>query len=458
MPILSSNSYNNEFKKYDVARILNQAEMKFDSKAYEGYSPLYLSTTFALSYGLSFATITATLSHAFIYYRRQIWNQARRSLQEQPDVHARLMSRYPQVPDWWYYTIFVIFFGFGVISIELWPTQMPVWALLLALVIAFVYVIPVGIVQAITNQEIALNVITELIIGYVLPGRPITMMMFKTWGYIVRRSGLSVQTNANTTIVDGPSHDIHIRPEVGSLHEDPSAAYVLGTGTVIAGTTQLGVQVWMFNHIPSVYRSRSTATEIPFLNSMMCDENQPNGFTCPHTGVFGVSSVIWGMRLCVIGPRRMFSKGSTYYPLVYFFLIGAIAPWIPWLINKRYPNSFMKYVHPVLFAGTNLLPPATALNFVPWAITGFIFQYYIRRRHFSWWTKYNYVLSAALDSGTAVAVILIYFALQYPQNGHIGKDTIQKWWGNTVHLSGADARETPLKRLADGETFGASTW
>lgn len=29
------------------------------------------------------------------------------------------------------------------------------------------------------------SVITELIIGYALPGRPIAMMMFKTWGYIV---------------------------------------------------------------------------------------------------------------------------------------------------------------------------------------------------------------------------------------------------------------------------------
>lgn len=72
-------------------------------------------------------------------------------------------------------------FVFGIISIELWPTQMPVWAFFLALIIAFVYVIPIGMIQAITNQQIGLNVITELIIGYMLPGRPIAMMMFKTW-------------------------------------------------------------------------------------------------------------------------------------------------------------------------------------------------------------------------------------------------------------------------------------
>ena len=47
---------------------------------------------FVLSYAMSFASITATLVHAVLYFRKQIWVQARRSLHEQPDVHARLMS------------------------------------------------------------------------------------------------------------------------------------------------------------------------------------------------------------------------------------------------------------------------------------------------------------------------------------------------------------------------------
>jgi hypothetical protein len=34
-------------------------------------------------------------------------------------------------------------------------------------------------------------VITELIIGYVLPGKPIAMMLFKTWGYITMAQALT---------------------------------------------------------------------------------------------------------------------------------------------------------------------------------------------------------------------------------------------------------------------------
>ena len=83
-----------------------------------------------------------------------------------------------------------------------------------------------------------------------------------------------------------------------------------------------------------------------------------------------------------------------------------------------------------MFANAAYIPPATAANYVPWAIVGFIFQYVIRRRHFSWWTKYNYVLSAALDSGVAIAAVLIFFCLQYPKNGTIGADNLMTWWGN----------------------------
>lgn len=118
--------------------------------------------------------------HAFLYFRKQIWVQARRSLHEQPDIHARLMSKYAQVPEWWYLCIFLSMFALGIISIEVWPTyvvfddlgnhilltsgdsQMPVWAFILALVISFIYVIPIGMIQAITNQQVGLKYVPEL--------------------------------------------------------------------------------------------------------------------------------------------------------------------------------------------------------------------------------------------------------------------------------------------------------
>ncbi|KAJ2933165.1 hypothetical protein H1R20_g3881, partial [Candolleomyces eurysporus] len=423
MPISGRGSYDNRAKSYQVQRIVNP-DATFNQEAYEAYSPLFIPTTFAISYGLSFASITATLTHAFLYFRKQIWTQARRAMHEQPDIHARLMARYTQVPQWWYAIIFLTMFAFGIVTIEVWDTKFPVQWFILALVIAFFYVIPIGMIQAITNQQVGLNVITELIIGYGLPGRPIAMMMFKTWGYITMAQALTFTSDFKL------GHYMKIPPRPMFFAQVIAAA--------IAGTVQLGVQAWMFTNIPE-----------------MCTEDQKDGFICPATEVFGTASIIWG----VIGPARQFSHGQVYYGLVFFFLIGFVTPIIGYVANRRWPNSWLRYVNfPVIFSGTGYIPPASAVNYVPWAIVGFIFQYVIRRRHFSWWTKYNYVLSAALDAGVALAVVIIFFCLQYPRNGEIGKTTIQEWWGNSVPFGNADAKGTPMKVLAEGEFFGPRTW
>jgi len=68
------------------------------------------------------------------------------------------------------------------------------------------------------------------------------------------------------------------------------------------------------------------------------------------------------------------------------------------------------------------------------------------------------VLSAGLDAGYTVGVVLIFFALQYPKNGQIGADTVKTWWGNTVYRNTADASGVPHKTIPKGSTFGPSNW
>lgn len=222
-------------------------------------------------------------------------------------------------------------------------------------VLSFVYIIPVGMIQAITNQQIGLNVIAELIIGYLLPGRPIAMMLFKTWGYITMTQALQFTSDFKLC------HYMKVPPRPmfwGQI-----------VATVIAGTVQLGVQSWMFTNIPN-----------------MCDPKQKDGFVCPSTEVFGTASIIWG----VIGPQRQFSQGQIYYGLTFFFLVGTVLPLLGFAATRFWPRSVMRYVNfPVIFNGTSLIPPATAFNYVPWTIVGFIFNYLIRKHRFSWWSKYN---------------------------------------------------------------------
>lgn len=49
------------------------------------------------------------------------------------------------------------------------------------MIFAFVFLIPIGIIQAVTNFQIGTNVITEFVYGYMQTGRPLGAMMFKCY-------------------------------------------------------------------------------------------------------------------------------------------------------------------------------------------------------------------------------------------------------------------------------------
>ena len=57
-----------------------------------------------------------------------------------------------------------------------------------------------------------------------------------------------------------------------------------------------------------------------------------------------------------------------------------------------------------------------------------------------------------------MAILVIFFCLQFPKDGTIGANSIQTWWGNTVFTNTADWAGTPLWSLPENGTFGPATW
>ena len=102
----------------------------------------------------------------------------------------------------------------------------------------------------------------------------------------------------------------------------------------------------------------------------------------------------------LIGPSRQFGRGSIYYPQLYAIIVGALLPFPFWIMQRRRPDSWAKFVStPVVLLGVSFIPPATGINYSAWFAVGFVFQFIIRKRNFAWWSKYNYVTGAALDCG-----------------------------------------------------------
>lgn len=68
--------------------------------------------------------------------------------------------------------------GMGLFTVLAYPTKLTWWAFLLAVAISFGFSLPIGIIEAVTNNRIGLNVLTEFIYGYIQPGRPLALMMY----------------------------------------------------------------------------------------------------------------------------------------------------------------------------------------------------------------------------------------------------------------------------------------
>ena len=84
----------------------------------------------------------------------------------------------------------------------------------------------------------------------------------------------------------------------------------------------------------------------------------------------------------------MFSPGQVYSGLFVFFIIGAITPVVIYLLAKRRPKSPVRFLMaPLIFGGAGAMPPATPLNYLSWGAVGFIFQFWVKKRHFRWWSS-----------------------------------------------------------------------
>lgn len=417
LPISDSNSYDNTASPYNVSRILNP-DYTFNLQAYQEYSPLFLSTTFMLCYGLSFATIVAVIVHTGLFHGKELWVRFRNFGKEEEDVHGRLMARFKPVPLWWYGATTLVMLGISLGVVLGWPTHLSWWAFFISLIICCVWFVPCGIIQATTNIQIGLNVITEFIIGYMQPGRPMAMMLFKTFGYISMYQGLFFIQDLKL------GHYMKVPPRVTF-----SAQMVACLWTSIV---QICVMNWALGAISDV-----------------CSQTQVNHFSCPNGRVFFNASIIWG----VIGPMRIFSPGQMYSNMMWFWLAGAALPVIIYFGARAFPRSPIKYLSaPIIFGGSALIPPATPLNYLAWGIVGFIFNKLIRDRYRGWWMTYNYVTSAGLDVGLALSTILIFVALS------LWNYEMPSWWGVTISQDTMDASYSAIQVVLTNGTFGPSSW
>lgn len=105
------------------------------------------------------------------------------------------------------------------------------------------------------------------------PGRPVAMMLFKSWGYMMAYNGLNYVSDMKI------GHYMKIPPRT------------MFVAQLFAVTWLSLVQIATYNFLRGNIEG-------------ICTADQAEGLTCPGAKTFYNASVIWG----VVGPKRMFCK------------------------------------------------------------------------------------------------------------------------------------------------------
>ncbi|RCK62394.1 Oligopeptide transporter 2 [Candida viswanathii] len=406
LPINSNALFTNKGTRYQVGDVVNIETSLFDNDKYQEVGPPFYSAANLVLYGSFFALYPFHFVYEIGIHYREMWdacqsfwrlmrNWKNSTYDGFDDPHSKLMRAYPEVPEWAYLVVLVISLVLAILCVKLYPAQTPVWGIFFALGINFIFLIPLTTIYARTGFAFGLNVLVELIIGYILPGNGLALALIKALGYNI----------------DGQAQNFVNDLKQGHYAKlPPRAVYRVQILSIfIASFIQLAILNFQITGIRDY-----------------CDPKNTQKFTCPSSRTFFSASVLWG----TIGPKKVF--GGLYPILEWCFLIGFLAAF-PCIALKRWgPKNWVKKFEPsIIIGGFLIYAPYNLSYYLPGVYVSFTFMYYIRNKFEAWWQKYNYILSTGLTAGIAFCSIIMFFAVLYTE-----KDL--NWWGNSVPFEGVD--------------------
>jgi OPT family small oligopeptide transporter len=433
MPINSNESFANDGYVYDVNKILVDGA-KIDVEAYKAYGPPYFSGANVFGQGAWFAWYPMILFYVSIQHYesltrtfKEMWQglRYRTSIYDSNhDAHMRMMRNYKEVPDWCFGAILIISAVVGIVVVEVYPVNTPVWTIFAIAALSAIFLIPSALLKAHANVGMGFNVIFQLLAGAWFVGNPEALI-------IVTAIGQTFNVHADNYIsVQKMAHYAKIPPRA------------IFRGQVIATFLNAFIFVGMLNWMVS-----------NFDNGTLCEWNNPQHFVCNDAVLVFSSAIEYG----AFGVKNLF----VLYPILpWCFLIGAFvgvgwgvaqkfgwkvregarrrlsaATFATWEKNLFNPLSVLVWFDPAVFwAGTLNWTGGSNLSYATNALyLSFIFMYYVKRNYFPWWQKYNYLLEAGFDIGVAISGILQTFALDFQSNS-----VSLNWWGNTVSTAGVD--------------------
>lgn len=412
LPINSNKLFNNKAQVYNVHDILNE-KSQFDVGKYEQVGPPYFSAANLVLYGAYFTLYPFAILYNFIVE----WSSMRASFANvyhtvidsfkadadkqlqfgkyANDPHCKMMSKYEDVPDWWFLMILAVSTLFAIAAITFYPVETPIWGIFFTIIVNFIFLIPLTSIASVTGFSFGLNVLVELIVGYAIPNSGLALITLKSYGY-------NIDSQASNYITD---------QKLAHYAKIPPRAIFRGQliSTLMSVCIALAIANWQMDNIEDI-----------------CSHTQKDKFSCPGANTFFYSSIQYGE----IGPAKVFS--GMYPVLKWCFLLGVVLVFPCVWFKKNGPDRLARYFQPTIIIGGFLnFAPFNILYFTSGLYLSFASMYYAKKNYLLWWEKYNYILTSALLAGVAFSALLMFFTVQYnPHELH--------WWGNEISRKGIE--------------------
>lgn len=450
LPINTPDIFDNTGRSFNVSKVLNSTDSSFDIPSYEQYSQPFFSAGFLLNYGVSFMYMPAVVVWMGLYkWKLMVKNlgsfakglvSSRKILENYDDRFSREMKKYPEAPEYWYFSMLCVGFAFSIATVEHYGfVNCPVWTLFVGAAIAWLLLLPANTLRATTTYFFNPSKFMSIIFGLALKHNGTGNLFAMYYAYCF--------TEQTDNWVDNQkiAHYSGIKPRAmfrGQLISTLLSAFVMA-----------GIVTWQ------AQGGQNPPGVDPTGPMGYCGDDNPSKFRCVTAKSYFNDAVAYG----TIGPHVMFNQ--MYPTLKWTFLIGAVFPIPFWvckvlmpMLAKRYPEesrmhkvlkfSWLQNVHEIVILNAGM--SWGTYNWMYWFpnfYLGAIWHFVVEKKYPRFWSKYSYILFNAVSVGVSFAALFCFFAAQY-------KHTVDpSWWGNNIITKTLDYAGTAVYTFK-GEYFG----
>ncbi|KAJ3391554.1 hypothetical protein HDU80_011014, partial [Chytriomyces hyalinus] len=360
VPYMSQNLFLANGTSYAQKKILN-SDFTLNETKYANYGQPYYAGAWAfntMGYALG---ISATVVHVCLWHGREMWDMiktirfdnrgtdahAKKVDPNDPDydIHYHKMQAYDEVPLWWYIALLVLCVGYSFYFVAAVPTQLPMWGLAVAFILAVVLILITGFMYAVTGFRFPTTIVAQVIGGFMIPGRPIANMYFTMFGANTVTQSLALL------------YDLRI----GQYLKVPPKAVFIGqcVGCVIGAIVHYAMN------------------EVIISNQrvILLDNNGDTQWSGQNIQSFNTKALTWG----ALG-AQLFSPGKTYEWVTYSFGLGLVFPLPFYFLHKFFPKIGFNMINTGIICWYlgNLTVGINSSIFVR-IILGFTFQYFLRK-------------------------------------------------------------------------------